>query len=238
MALYQELLKRAEALAGGSPQDTNVLAAAKARARVFEGHAAAAAKRLGIEPSDELALHVATLKLAAELLQAKMISGQPVDPADVIRLDAALKAYLPTAELPELTVKFVEGSDGPLVEHCRRCGWEPGQDATRTPLLDAPAVVEVVPPPPPQSPQEAQAVVDELKLDLVTLQTRIKAAEKLTQEWVERFNAPPIVRGPGWYHQIQPNLGGGTVGYGDPFSARNEPNPNRAQSYPMPTPKG
>ncbi len=61
------------------------------------------------------------------------------------------RGIAPVEPLPKVTIEIVEGSDGPLVPHCRRCGWKPGDDTLSTPMPPSPPEIdgEVIKPPPP-----------------------------------------------------------------------------------------
>jgi hypothetical protein len=56
-----------------------------------------AAKQLGVKPSSERAKHVATLRFARETFADRLVAGRDVNPDHLLKLDEALKAYLPEA---------------------------------------------------------------------------------------------------------------------------------------------
>jgi len=66
-----------------------------ARAARYQELVEQAAKQLGCHPDSELAQHVGTLRLARETFAARLISGVECNPADLCRLDDALRQYLP-----------------------------------------------------------------------------------------------------------------------------------------------
>jgi hypothetical protein len=73
---------------------------------------------LNVAPDDELCRHVSTLRLMRENMQAKLVVGERVDPDDLLRVDAALKAYLPQGKPATIEVKIIDG----LHATCPRCG--------------------------------------------------------------------------------------------------------------------
>jgi hypothetical protein len=77
---------------------------------------------LEIEADSELCKHVAALRLMRENIQARLLRGERVDPDDLLKIDAALKQYLPERKAPQITVRFVEGVVGKY--KCTHCGEE------------------------------------------------------------------------------------------------------------------
>jgi hypothetical protein len=77
-----------------------------------------AARELNAKPSDERVIHVATLRLAREAIQARLIAGHHVDPADLLKLDEALRAYVPK-EQHRLDIQIVG-----TIDRCPKCGYE------------------------------------------------------------------------------------------------------------------
>jgi hypothetical protein len=73
---------------------------------------------LNLAPDDELCRHVTTLRLLRENLMARAVVGERVDPDDMLRIDAALKAYLPQGKPATIEVKIVDG----VHATCPRCG--------------------------------------------------------------------------------------------------------------------
>jgi hypothetical protein len=53
------------------------------------------AKRLELKPSDDRVEHIATLTLGREMLSARMIEGDNIDPDKLLRFDEALRQHLP-----------------------------------------------------------------------------------------------------------------------------------------------
>src|SRR6516164_4879176 len=73
---------------------------------------------LACQPDDELCRHVTTLRLMRENMQAKLVVGERVDPDDLLKIDAALKAYLPQGKPATITVQIVQKLRG----RCCHCG--------------------------------------------------------------------------------------------------------------------
>src|SRR5262249_19396048 len=59
----------------------------------------------------------ATMRLLREGLLARAIRSERVDPDDMLKLDAALKSYLPQGKPPTITVNFVKT----LQARCPHC---------------------------------------------------------------------------------------------------------------------
>jgi hypothetical protein len=78
----------------------------------------AAGKELGVEPAAEIAIQLATYRLARSSLQARLISGGHVDANELLRLDEAIKAIKPP-QMAKVTVEIIEGS----FQCCPRCGF-------------------------------------------------------------------------------------------------------------------
>src|SRR5215470_17992853 len=66
-----------------------------ARAARYQRLVEEAAAQLKCRPDSELAQHVGTLRFARETFAARLISGAETNPADLCRLDDALRQYLP-----------------------------------------------------------------------------------------------------------------------------------------------
>jgi hypothetical protein len=67
------------------------------------------AKELGEKTTAEIVKHVATLRLMRENLQIRLLAGERVDPGDIVKLDDALRHYLPQGKPIEVSVAFVDG---------------------------------------------------------------------------------------------------------------------------------
>jgi hypothetical protein len=113
---------------------------------------------LNLSPDDELCRHVSTLRLMRENMQAKLVLGERVDPDDLLRVDAALKAYLPQGKPATIEVKVVDG----LHATCPRCGYNTPVDSARTAetlISEAPDAIaqgSTVPTPAPVPPVSVQ----------------------------------------------------------------------------------
>jgi hypothetical protein len=77
-----------------------------------------AGKELGVKPTAEIAVQVATYRLARTSLQARLIAGGSVDATELLRLDEAIKAIKPP-QMPKVTVKIIEGN----FHCCPQCGF-------------------------------------------------------------------------------------------------------------------
>jgi hypothetical protein len=104
------------------------------RAKRYRELCREAARQLNTKPSDERVVHVATLRMMREAIQAKLIAGHHVDPADLLRLDEALRTYVPK-EQHRVDIQYVG-----TIDRCPKCGYE------------RPASPEPPPPPKPSSP--------------------------------------------------------------------------------------
>ena len=124
---------------------------------------------LKLEPDSDLCKHVATLRLARENMQSKLLLGERVDIKDMLDLDAALKRYLPEREAPKIEVKFVRSVVGVYTcQHCHKRNEisdkpfdKPAGDRTPTPNavpLHAAAVgaADTAAPPAPEPPKPVE----------------------------------------------------------------------------------
>jgi hypothetical protein len=68
------------------------------------------ARELDEKPDAEVVKHVATLRLMRENVQIRLLEGERVDAADVLRLDEALKQYLPQGKPLSVQVTIVNGT--------------------------------------------------------------------------------------------------------------------------------
>jgi hypothetical protein len=100
----------------------------------FKQICAEVAEHQGIDSDSELCQHIATLRLVREQQTMAAIAGRHVNPEHLLRLDEAMRQYLPPPKKPmAITVKFVGGqdeapSDTAAVDGlvaCRRCRWVP-----------------------------------------------------------------------------------------------------------------
>jgi hypothetical protein len=83
----------------------------------------AVAADLRIEPTSDLCKHVATLRLARENMQVRLLAGERVDIKDLLALDEAIRRHLPERDPLTITVEYVpslpkepENSLPPLAE--------------------------------------------------------------------------------------------------------------------------
>jgi hypothetical protein len=80
-----------------------------------------AAKQLGVKPTHERALHCAVLRLARETFAARLVEGRDVSPDALIKLDLALREFMPAhsaLSVPKVTVEIVDHQIG----RCPACG--------------------------------------------------------------------------------------------------------------------
>jgi hypothetical protein len=113
--LYKTLLKRA---ARHGQSDT--LDAATQRAALFERFAKDAARKLQCKATDQPATHYATLALALELIQTRLIGGKEIDVSSLRWLSEQLDRYQPPPEIPRVDIQLVET----IAERCPQCGYE------------------------------------------------------------------------------------------------------------------
>jgi hypothetical protein len=90
------------------------------------------------QPADsEIVKHVATFRLLRESLQVRLLDGDRVDPDDLLKIDTALKSYLPQGKPLSVAIEYVSGVTG--IYTCKFCGkqnrLEPG---TYTSVKDRP----------------------------------------------------------------------------------------------------
>jgi len=118
---------------------------------------------LGCKPDSEQARHVATLRLARENIQIRLLARDSINPDHLLKLEEVLRQFLPKQDTPEIRINVVETVRG----RCPHCGqlsevsFEPFENEPRQrhPDLEleakvraatpAPEPVEPPPPPPP-----------------------------------------------------------------------------------------
>src|SRR5262252_7039071 len=88
------------------------------RAKYYLELCAKAAERLGVEPTDESAEHIATLQMAREAISAKLIEGRDIDPNALLKINEALHTILPPVKPPKVEIEIIEGN----FQHCPACG--------------------------------------------------------------------------------------------------------------------
>jgi hypothetical protein len=95
-------------------------------AKRFEQLSHETARQLRCKLTDPRVEHVAMLKLMRENIQARLLLNEKVDTADVLRLDEALRAYMPVSgsaaanEPHTIKIAYVEGVTG--IYRCLHCG--------------------------------------------------------------------------------------------------------------------
>jgi len=88
------------------------------RAKYYRELCTKAAERLGVEPTDERAEHIATLQMAREAISAKLIEGRDIDPNALLKINEALHTILPPVKPPRVEIEIIEGN----FQHCPACG--------------------------------------------------------------------------------------------------------------------
>jgi hypothetical protein len=110
------------------------------RAKRYQRLLRQVARELDEKPNTEMVKHVSTLRLMRENLQIRLLEGHHVDPGDILKIDEALKQYLPQGKPLSVRLDIVEG-----VSICPKCGWK-GKTA------DLPPPPDPEPPPAPTQP--------------------------------------------------------------------------------------
>jgi hypothetical protein len=116
-----------------------------------------AAETLRLPPDAEKVALLAALRLSHETQVERLLAGATIDPHALLALSEAIEKLSPALPPPVITVEIVEPTDGPLVPHCRRCGWKPGDDTNMPPAPPVPPVIDAEPVK--SSPAQAQNVV-------------------------------------------------------------------------------
>ena len=94
--------------------------ATKARYRRYTKLLRDGAKALGLKATDSRVSQWAVLQLSKENTIARMLDGKPADPADILRLDAAIKELTPKSE-HVIKFEYVEGVAGLFdCPHCHK----------------------------------------------------------------------------------------------------------------------
>jgi hypothetical protein len=114
------------------------------RAKRYRELCREAARQLKTKATDERVIHVATLRLMREAIQAKLIAGHHVDPADLLKLDEALRTYVPK-EQHRVNIQFVG-----TIDRCPKCGYERPEspELSPAPKPSPPAIPASAPPAP------------------------------------------------------------------------------------------
>jgi hypothetical protein len=160
------------------------------------------AKQLGEKTDTEVVRHVATLRMARENLQVQLLRGERIDPADLIKLDAALKQYLPQGKPLEVTINIVDR--------------KPGQSSPEPPDP---------PPTPPTSPPPSDKPSSSEPSNVVPLPLRSAAEDR---EAILQATRPPLQTSQPWRSYVGPV--GDPYGGSNPFSAPG-PIPNFSAPY-------
>jgi hypothetical protein len=84
----------------------------------FDELCRAAAEELGVDPAAEIAVTLATYRLARTAIQARLIGGSVIDVDELLRVDEAIKAIKPP-QMPKVTVEIIDGN----FQCCPQCGF-------------------------------------------------------------------------------------------------------------------
>src|SRR6516165_6619074 len=91
------------------------------RARRYRELVKLAARQFHCKPSSERAKHVATLRLARETFADRLVAGRDVNPEHLLKLDDALKQYMPEVTsappAPMVNIQFCKKLFG-VCQHC------------------------------------------------------------------------------------------------------------------------
>jgi hypothetical protein len=113
------------------------------RFKAFDRYRAEASEKSGLPVDHDTVRSYASLKLTLDSIVEQQLIGKQIDSGEHLRIIEALRDLLPQkATTPTIKLEIVEATDGPLVPHCRRCGWEPGMDTHNPPRKPLPAVSE------------------------------------------------------------------------------------------------
>jgi hypothetical protein len=213
--LYRKLLRDAAKHGNNAG-----LKASKERAALLEGHAKDAAARLGCKPTDQAAMHYATLALSLELIQTQLVSGKQVDVGSLRWLSEELDKHRPP--------------DPPIVVDLRIVD-DDGRTMTCDELKSAARLPAPTPTPQPAATATAEEIRRGLKLpdgsphpntlprrDPGSIHNNVlpngQPARMVGQSYA------PLVGG----GYAMPNVAG-------PFSVKNEPKPNFDSAHSLPS---
>ena len=87
------------------------------RAKRYQRLLRQVARELDEKPNSEVVKHVSTFRLLRENLLIRLLAGERLDPADILKVDEALKQYLPQGKPLAVKVEIVKG----LVGICPKC---------------------------------------------------------------------------------------------------------------------
>ena len=80
------------------------------RAKRYQTLLRQVARELDEKPNSEIVKHVSTFRLLRENLLIRLLAGERVDPADILKVDEVLKKYLPQGKPLSVKVVFVNGT--------------------------------------------------------------------------------------------------------------------------------
>lgn len=175
------------------------------------------AKELDEKPSAEIVKHVATLRLMRKNLQIRLLTGERIDPGDIVKLDEALRHYLPAGKPIKVDINIVP-SVGPAPDTPSPSSPPPDPSPPSTP-----PPTETGPPAPSAAPAS----------NVVPLR---KPGGSINDPCPVTGQMPPLKRLQGddsWRGHVLPNIGGSYSG-GNPFGAG--PAPDWSACHPLPSP--
>jgi hypothetical protein len=105
------------------------------------------AKTLGERRDSEIVKHIVSLKMLAENLRVRILGGEVVDPVIVLRLDEALRRYLPAGKPLSVQIEVVGGSN-PAPDTPSPMPPSPRADPSPPPLPEQPSENNASAPPP------------------------------------------------------------------------------------------
>jgi hypothetical protein len=238
--LYRKLLRDAAKHGNNAG-----LKASKERAALLEGHAKDAAARLGCKPTDQAAMHYATLALSLELIQTQLVSGKQVDVGSLRWLSEELDKHRPPD--PPIVVDLRIVDDDGRTMTC---------DELKSAARDR-AAASSTPPPPPADVGFVQFSQPQLPAPTPTPQPAATATAEEIRRGLKLPDGSPHPntlprRDPGSIHNnVLPNgqparmvgqsyaplVGGGYAmpNVAGPFSVKNEPKPNFDSAHSLPS---
>jgi hypothetical protein len=136
------------------------------RAKRYQTLLRQVARELDEKPNSEVVKHVSTFRLLRENQLIRLLAGERVDPADILKVDEALKQYLPQGKPLSVKVVFVNGTrvccPGCKLEfdpHTDK-SYEPSPPPTfdAKPVIDGEPVKALPQPKPPKTPDGPQGL--------------------------------------------------------------------------------
>jgi hypothetical protein len=101
-----------------------------------------AAETLRLPLNAEKTILLSALRLSHEIEVERLLAGAKPDPGSLLALSEAIDRLTPALPPASIQIEFVEPTDGPLVPHCRRCGWKPGDDLNMPHAPPTPSTID------------------------------------------------------------------------------------------------